>query len=853
MKQHLLSMRFCYRTIVTLLFFSTALNAQKPAPLTIVRGLVTDVETREPIAFASISVPGVPIGVRTDEDGLYLLKTDKKIEQLRFSYLGYKPQTIPIKPGIQQTVDVALEPESQQLGEITIKAEKYRNKNNPIVELIQKVIDHRDLNRIENLATYSDEQYEKVFFGLSNMRDKFKQRGMMKSIQFLLENVDTSKLAGTPVVPIFLQENVLDFYSQADPKKWKKYVKATKSVRFPGYVDQDGMDKSLQYLYEEVDIYDNFITLLTDQFLSPIANNAPLFYRYYPKDTIEENGKKIVRLEFFPRNKTDMLLQGDLYIALDSTYPVTRVNFTINPDINLNWVKDLTIEQDFQFLPGGKWILSSEDYRMQFSITERGLGLVAQRYVVHRNPSINQDIKDSLLEGISEIVTLPGAEKVDTTYWSDARATPLNKAETATYTNMDSLLHTRFYKVTTRILYPLIGGYVATGKYFDIGPMNTFYAFNEVEGQRLRFGGRTSTGLSKQFRVEGFAGYGLRDQRMKYSASAVYALPGTDFFKFPVSRIRVEYLHDILLPTQNSQGTQAGNLGTSVVRGANDKFFFVDRFNLQYEREFPNHFSYTAGFQSRQFRPEGALNFIVASVADTVYDPVISSTPFVQIRYAPGEKIYQGNNGRLLVDFNYIATLRYARGINGFLNGQYNYHELTASLYKYTNLPPFGYNTFYLEAGGVFGKVPYPLLTIHRGNQTYINYQFAYNLMNFMEFISDRYATVITEHYFNGFFLNKIPVLRRFKLREIVTCKVLYGKVSRQNQPEEASGLYEFPQLADGNKITYTLEKQPYVEASVGISNIFKVLRVDLVRRFTYLDHPDATPFGVRAQLLITF
>lgn len=835
------------------LILTQSLFAQN-TPLTIVNGKIIDAETRTPLPFVSINVPGAPIGTRSDENGLYLLKSSKAFSLLRFNNLGYQSLSVAVKPGTQQTIDVQLQPESQQLGEVTIKAEKYRNKNNPTVELIRLVIGNRDKNHLEKQLTYQDEQYEKIFLGLSNVRDRMKTRRMLKNIRFVLENTDTSKLAGTPVVPIFLQENVLDFYSQKNPKKWKKYIKASKSVRFPGYLDQEGLNKTLQYLYEDIDIYDNYITLLTDQFMSPIANNAPTFYRYYPGDTLEENGKKIVRLGFFPRNKTDMLLQGDLYIALDSSYAVTRINFTVNPDINLNWVNDLNIEQDFNCLPSGKWMLATEDYRMHFGITDRSLGLVAQRYVSHRQASVDLPLPDSLMTGVSETVSLPLADRADTSYWSQARAVPLNSAEAATYGNLDSLQNTRFYKITTKILYTLIGAYAGAGPYFELGPINTFYAFNGVEGSRFRIGGRTTPKLSHRFRLEGYLGYGLKDQKWKGSVGGVYALRGTDYNKFPNNLLRVNYLNDVLLPVQNFQGSsQSANLFSSVVRGANDKFFYYEKFNLQYEREFQNHVSYTAGFQSQSFRPAGALLFEPAGGGAPVHDPVLASAVYTQIRYAPGEKFYQGNVGRLLVDFNYIATLRYARAINGFMNGQYNYHELTASFYKYTDLPPFGYNTLYLEAGGVFGKVPFPLLNIHRGNQSYISQQYAYNLMNFMEFISDRYATVITEHYFNGFIFNKIPLLRRLKLREVCTFKMLYGQVSDRNQPDEHSGLYQFPRYPDSRPITYTLERKPYVEASLGISNIFKIIRIDFVRRFTYLEHPEVTKFAVRLQLLATF
>jgi hypothetical protein len=838
------------------LFFSipaTAVFSQKTT-LTLVKGRVTDVDTKEGLAFVSVAAPGFAAGTRTDENGYYLLRTDQKVTQIQFNYLGYTTQLHPVKTGEQQTLDVILKPESNQLEEVTIKAKKYKRKDNPVVDLIELVIANRDKNHIADLASYQDEQYEKIFLGISNLNERFKTSRFLRPMRFVLENVDTSKLGGLPVTPVFLQENVMDYYRRSDPKQWKKYIKASKSVRFGEMVDDDGMDKSLQYLYQDVDIYDNYVDMLSDQFMSPIAKNAPLFYRYYAADTLEESGKKVIRLEFYPKNKLDMLLQGDLYIALDSTYAVTRINFSINPNINLNWVKELVVEQDFQLLPSGKWVLGSEDYRMHFGINKRGAGMVAQRLVTHRDIRINPPLPDTVLTGnVSEVLTLPTAAKViDNQFWDNARPTPLNTAEAATYKNLDSLRNTRFYKVSTKVGYALLGAHADLGK-FQIGPLNSFYSFNGVEGTRLRFGGRTGPKMSKNWRVEGWAGYGLRDLRWKYSLGGVYGLKGTAFNKFPRHLVRVNYLHDVLLPVQSFQASASANLANSVVRGDNNRFFYFDRFNLQYEREFSNHFSFIVGGENRRFRPAGALLFEPAEGGTPILDPVLASAAFVQVRYAPGETFYQGGTTRSIIDFNYAAALRYSKGFKGIANGQYNYNELVVSLYKFTNTPPLGYNKLYLEAGGVFGKVPFPLLTIHRGNQTFITQQFSYNLMNFMEFVSDRYATLMVEHYFAGFFFNKIPLLRKLKWREACSFKMLYGQVSAQNRPEEDSGLLKFPTLPDGTPITYTLDDKPYMEASVGITNIFKVIRVDLIRRFSYLEHPGAAKYGVRFGVWVEF
>jgi len=835
-----------------LVFFSLSLFAQKNF---VVRGRVTDAATKEPVAFATIGAPGQNLGTRTDDDGKFLLRSPVPLTELRVSCIGY--QTLTLKISKDSTVlNLVMEQQSEVLKEVVVKPKKYRNKNNPAVELIQLVVENRDRNRTENFTSFHEEQYEKVMMGLSNLSDKTKNRRLLRSWKFALDNTDTTKLKGAGVVPAYLQESVQDFYSQSSPKRSKTLVKATQKVRFP-LMDDEGIEKYIRYLYQEINIYDNYVVLLTDHFLSPIADRAPLFYRYYPADTTVEEGSRIVRLQFFPRNKNDMLLQGDLYIALDSTYPVQRITFTVNPQVNLNWVRHLEVEQDFQKIPAtGKWVLAEEICNLDFGVAQRGLGFFGQRYLSHRNPEMDVPLADSLFaRGFESRTLLANAEHRDTAFWQTARHLDLNRAEAATYRNMDSLQNTLLFRRVSKIVFTLGLGHWKPVPGLEIGRINTFYSFNDVEGDRFRIGGRTNPEFSKRINLEGYMAYGLKDKRWKGGIGANISLSKRAYNLFPYNMLRVNYQQDLMIPGVVPIGTFiATNLSTSFTRGTNDRFFFQKKLVAQYEHEFYNKLSVMAGFEHREFAPLGSLQFIPTDDVMVAGAPVVTAKPFVQLRYAPGEEFYQTRNGwRQRVRFNLIAQLRYARGVSGVFGSQYDFNEVTASAYKFTNLPPIGYNYLYVEAGGVFGKVPYPLLTVHRANQTFGLRFMSYSLMNFMEFVSDRYAAVNMEQSFYGFFLNKIPLVRKLKLREYATVKVLYGQVSDQNQPTEGSGLYKFPTYADGTPLTYTLEKKPYIEASVGVGNILKIFRVDLVRRFTYLDHPQTAKFGIRVAGVMQF
>jgi hypothetical protein len=853
MKQN--RIRICFR-----LFFLLLLALGR-APATLygqtkdykIQGKVIDNETGEGLSYVGLALPENNIGCRSDENGRFEFTAPGTVRKLRIAAVGYRTEMISFRPDTTQFLLIRMTPEIQQLQEVTIKPSKYRNKNNPAVELIRLVIDHRDQNRVEKMETFQEERYEKVMMGLSKIPEKVQNGKALNSWRFVLKNADSTLLQGRPVVPIYLEETLMDFYSRNTPPDHKKYVKANQTVKFPGYLDSDGMSKGLQYVNQELDLYANYVELLTDHFLSPIANNAPLFYRYYPMDTVEVAGSKIVRLAFFPRNKTDMLLQGDLYVALDSTYPVTRAVFTVNPEINLNWVNTLELEQHFTKLPNGKWVLSEENYRMDLGLNKNGMGMYAERYVSHSNTQIDAPIADSLFRKPDEYVYLEQAEKQDTAFWSDARHAPLSATEANTYANMDSLQETKLFKGLAKTLLVGIQGYVPVNKTFEIGPLATFYAFSPVEGNRIRFGGRTSSAWSTKFRLEGYAAYGFQDVRWKFGGSAIYALKNSKHNEFPLNLVRINYLNDLRIPGQVLSTANPNSIFTSFVRGANDRFLYTDRVSFQYQREFSNHFSYTLGLERQKLSPAGALSFLPADGNGGNGRPVVTSNLNVQLRFAPGEAFFQSSTSRSVIDYDYMVLLKYTKNFSGVWGSRYDFHELNFTFRKYTNIPPIGYNYINIEAGTIIGKAPYPLLTIHRANQTYFYQTNAYNLMNFMEFISDRYVGFNMDHNFYGFFLNKIPLLRKLKLREQASVKVLYGAVSNTNLPEAGSGLLYFPRYPDGTPITYTLERKPYVEAGVGIGNIFKVLRLDYVRRFSYLDHPGAPKWGIRGYMQFYF
>ncbi len=838
---------------LTLLISTNCLFGQK----TTVTGKVIDSRTKEPIAFATVFFDESSVGTSTDEKGNYTITTEKNYTKLKVLSVGYKPVSREVTPGINQVIDFKLVVEAKQLNEVTVKAQKskYRNKNNPAVELIKKVIEHKAENRKEGFDYFEFEKYEKIQFALSNVTEKFQNKRAFKKFQFVFENMDTTKLEGKPVLPVYLKESLSDVYLRKEPQAKKEIIKGNKMVAFEGYVDNQGLDAYLKYLYQDINIYDNNITMLTNQFISPIANVSPTFYKFFISDTILENNNKFIKLDFVPRNHSDFLFQGYMYITLDSSYAVAKIDMGVNKDINLNWVKELKITQDFEKIGDLGYCIVKEEFSADFGLSKGKMGFFGQRTDNYKSIIGNKKRTDNYYSG-DQLEIQDSASARSDEYWLKNRHTELSKSEKGVYATIDSVKKIPAFKRSLDVIVLLFSGYKTIGPYFDMGPISTFYSFNPVEGFRLRFGGRTTNNLSKRINFEGYGAYGFKDKKWKYYIGSTYSFTKRSIFEFPVKSLKLSYQRETKIPGQELQFIQEDNILLSFKRGINDKWLYNDIFVLEYLNEFKNHFSTSIGYKNWTQSAAGGLHYNYQDYNDAHFDvnKLQTSEFSINLRWAPNEQFYQGKTYRIPISYkNPVFNLRFIYGVKGLLGGQYDYQNISLNVFKRFYLSQLGYTDVVVEGTKIFGTVPFPLLGIHRANQTYAYQLQSYNLMNFLEFVSDQYASINIDHSFNGFFFNKIPLLRKLKWREAITLKVLYGSVSNKNNPTYNSELLKFPVMPDGTPITYTLESKPYVEGSVAIANIFKFFRIDLVKRFTYTNHPNISELGLRARFKFDF
>ncbi len=845
--------------LLLLLFLTSGLLTAQQS--TSVHGKVIDDRTNEPLAYATVQLPDVKAGTRTDIAGNFLIESDQPTTVLRVAYVGYTTQNIKIRSGEHSEITVRLMDETVNLREVEIRPDKYRRKNNPAVDLIGEVFAHKDKNRKEGLDFYQYEAYEKLQFDLNNISDKFRNRRSLRKFQFVFENVDTNQVSGKVALPVYLRERLMNVYYRKDPKSEKEYITGEQQTGLEGYLDDEGLSNYLNSLYQNVDIYDANISLLTTQFVGPLSALAPTMYRFYIVDTLDYAGTRCADIFFAPRNKSDLAFVGNMLVALDSTYAVRKVQMGISHDANLNWVSDLHLEQDFDFFGTGasrRLMLTRDDISMDFQLvkSEKRQSVLGHKSISYRNYRLNEPLPDSLFRTKVATVTDETVTHRAPAFWQENRHNPLSKQELGIYRMVDSIQNVPAFKRTMNIAVFVLAGYKSFGG-FDLGPVNTFYSFNDVEGLRLRAGGRTNVHFAKSLYLEGYVAHGFKDDRWKHYAGVTYAFNQKTAGLYPMNQLTISTQNEIQIPGESLEFVQEDNFLLSFKRGVNDKMIYNRSFKLNYVREMRKGLSYTASFQQLRKLPGGILQFDYrrAGDEDVHYLPEINVTEMgFSVRYAVNEKFYQGKTYRIPILSKYpIFQLHVRAGKKGLLGGEYDYQQVSAQVSKIFYIAPLGYSDWSLEAGRVFGKVPYPLLVIHRANQTYSYQLQAYNLMNFLEFASDKFVALNIQHNFGGFFFNKIPVIRRLKWREVASFKGLYGGLDQRNQPSLTNGVLRFPVDANGQTVTHTLEKQPYIEASVGIANIFRLFRVDYVRRLTYTDLPGVSKWGIRARFKLDF
>ena len=811
----------------------TGLHAQT----TRITGRVTDAVTGGSLPFVNIAFINSRIGTTSDIDGDYALDTYYATDSIRASFVGYVPRSFAVRKDKAQVIDIVLEPSSVTLDEVVIRPVD----ENPAFEVLRRVVRHKPANNREKLTAYQYNAYNKVEFDLNNITEEFTQKRIFRPFAFIFDNIDSSDTK--PYLPIFMTETLSEVYYRQKPRSRKELIRGTKVSG----IENESVSQFMGDMYQNVNIYDNFLLIFGKNFVSPIADGGRGFYNYYLTDSAFVGRYWCYKIEFSPKRPQELAFKGELWIN-DTTYAVRRIEAGIHEGANLNFVQGFHVYQEYEQVEKEVWMLVKDELVVDLNvIRDTGRpnkntvqGLYGRRTASYRDFVIGQPLDEAFYTGAEEVVMAMDPLSEGDGFWEANRHVPLSAKEHAIYHMVDTMKTIPRFRTYIDIIQTVVTGYYPLED-LELGPYFTTYSFNPVEGNRFRVGARTSSQWSRNMEIEGYAAYGTKDTEVKYGF-------GGKFFISRVPRLigGAYFKRDIEQLGQSSGAFREDNILSSALRVLpNDKLTMVDEYRAYLEREWFMGFSNTFMVRHRTLFPRGSLDYLRLNGAmepDRV-NSITTAEFILNTRFAYKEKYVSGDFTRVSLGTKYpVLELHLAKGLNGVLESNYAYTKAITRVQQRIAMGPLGWQRYTVTGARVWGTLPYPLLLINAGNETFYLDDMAFNTMNFFEFINDRSATLFLEQHLEGLLFNRIPLFRRLKWREVLGYKMAVGALDEKHRQEME--LLEF--MND-------LARGPYMEASFGVENILKVLRVDVVRRLSYLDNPAARQWAVRLKLNITF
>lgn len=834
---------------------------------TFAAGTVKDAITREPLSYVSVIFDESTIGTMTGEDGEFTLQTDKEYTTLVFSSLGYDTQKLTLKPGSRHdALNILLHPTAYEIEEVTVRPtrERYSRKDNPAVELIKQVIAHKNTNRIEAKEIYQVELYEKLTLALDDFNPNFEKNAFVQKFRFIKNYLDTSEISGKPILTISVRETISDHYYRKSPRSEKTITKAKRQEGVDKSIDEGGiLTNNLEEIFKSVNIFDNNIDILLNRFVSPLSSTlATSYYQYYIMDTLDVTGDQCIDLAFVPVNSQSYGFTGRLYITLDGNYSVKKCLLNVPRHINLNWVDQLRIEQEFKRAPDSTWVIKNENTYINFYLVKGAQQLYAHQLRNYDKYDFEPQRTDSIFGLTGPVHILPEAVFRTDTFWVNNRHLPLKDKENALNDLLGELKKVPAFNAIIKTAEVLITGYIPTKpdkkeSLLDFGPMNTTFTANHLEGFRFRVGAMTTANLHPRLFASGYMAYGVNDRRLKYNGKLTYSFTDKKYHEKESPMNNLSFMHefDVYTPGQDFLFTSKDNVFVAWKVGEPVTHMqYIRKSVLQYEKEWLNGLSIYGWAKKEKNEASGTLKYNLYQEDGSLIGVKDFSTSELglQLRFAPGERAFDSRVGKnsimnLSKDAP-IFKLSHQMGFDGILGGDYKYNHTEFSAEKRIWLSSFGHIDATVKAGKVWDKVPFPLLILPNTNQSITIQPEAFNMMRAMEFVTDQYASFYLTYYLKGWILNRIPFVNLLKLREVISVSGVYGGLTDKNNPLiDGTGLYQLPEG------TRPMGNTPYMEASVGLENIFKILRIDYYRRLTYLNEPNIKKGGVRIALRFSF
>lgn len=817
-----------------LLVSATAVFAQ-----TKVSGVVVD-KSNQPIPFANVVFKDSSEGIVTNEDGRFYLESQKTYTTLVISSVGFSEKEIILDKPVNYNFKIQLS-EAESLSEVVVFAGKTSKKNNPALDILRKIWERKRKNGLYQFDQYQMEKYEKIEFDMNSIDSAFMKSKLFKGMEFIFDQMDTSRVTGKTYLPIFINESLNDVYGDNKLKKVKEKIKASKTSGFNG---NQQILSFVKDLYSDYNIYNNYLTFFDKSFTSPLSKTGVDVYNYVLKDSAYIDNKWCYNIVFYPRRKNELTFKGDFWVN-DSTYAIKKINMAVTKSANINWVKDIYLEQEFEVVSDSVFLLTKDYLMSDFALNkkENSKGVYGKRTSFYRNHQFNKEQPVAFYKDEVNYMDDEVYNKSDE-YWNENRFENLSKDELGVYKMLDTLQTVNKFKQLYSLVSILGSGYVEF-KNFDYGPVFSTFGYNEVEGVRLRVGGRTYFGPNDSWRIQAYTAYGFDDDKFKYGLSGKWMVDKKNRIILSGGNRRdIEQIGASLTTTNDVLGRSFAS-SSVFSSGSNGKLTNINLTNMAIEMEPVKNLIFQAGISYRTLEsasPTFSLDYYTDIANSITKSDVKQSEANFQIEYSPKRKTIGFGVERSNVDSPFSRFfINYSHGFKGLLKSDFKYDKVQLYYKQPIIIGPLGRTNIIMEVGKTFGKVPLGLLSVIPGNQTYFTIENTFSNLNFYEFVSDQYATLQWNHNFNGRIFSRIPFMRKLNWREIVSVKGVYGTISDENRAINASGLI------------YNAPEKGYWEYSAGIGNIFKVFRIDFAWRGNYLNTPDTNRFTVKGSFGFNF
>lgn len=843
-----------YMMVVLLVALTQQMMAQQK-----ISGRVIDVDGFA-VPYASVQYRGHRIAVSSDGEGRFSIEKHEGW-MLTVSALSYKTQTVKVDANTN-FLEIKLKDDSRRLNEVVVKSKrgKYKRKDNPAVELMRRVIAAKKKTDLANHPYYQYDKYQKITLALNDLSKEQLEGKFFSKRQYLLDQVEKSPYNGKLTLPVSVDETVSQHIYRKDPKSEKDIIKGQQTNGI-GQVIQTGeiLSTTMKDVFTDVDIYDDYVRLLQYPFPSPIGRTAISFYHYYIEDTVYVERDLCYHLQFIPANSQDFGFRGELYVTADSTLHVKKCNLYMPHNSDVNWVKDMKIEQEFTRLDNGEWVLSKDDM-----VAEIHTNKVLQDLLVVRNTRLTDysfdELPKVLFKGKAKVRHDIDAMNRDEAYWNKYRQVDLTKSESSMNSFIHRMENSKGFKWIILGVKALMENYVEIGSgpggkksKFDLGPVNTYLSKNYVDGIRLRLAGRTMAALNPHFFWNGYAAYGTKSNDWYTGHVFTYSLnkKKNSPFEFPMRNITFEVSRDIMSPSDDNLEHNKDNIFMTFRAATQDEMFLYHRQRLAFTYETDWGLRFNTGIRWQSNRTAGNLHYFTLDGNEV--KKIRMTDINVGINYNPGVTYVNTKQQRLPINLDSPEIgISHTMGFKGFMGGQYHSNITKVSIYKRQWLGSFGYLDFHAVGQAQWNKVPFPMLILPPVNLSYFESESSVSLMRDWEFLNDRQVFASLSWDMNGKLLNRIPLIKKLKWREYFAVKGVWGNLTDKNNPylEKNQGdteLFKFPSKS------HVMNNTPYWECVAGVHNIFKFFAVEYVRRLTYLNNEDISKWGIRFGFSMTF